>query len=294
VITDEQHRFGVRQRASMLEKGVRPDMLVMSATPIPRTLALLLYGDLDVSVLDELPPGRVPVKTRIVPAGKRGDLYAYLAREAENGAQAYVVCPLIEESELVEAPSVSALYAELKKKLPHTRVAMLHGRMREVEKETIMRAFRAREIDVLVTTTVVEVGVHVPNACAMVVEGAERFGLSQLHQLRGRVGRGERQAYCFLLYGAEGIGENERMRALVETSDGFEIARRDLAIRGPGEFLGARQSGAALLRFADLAEDDALLQWARRAAPLMWDRYPVLAERHVERWLGGRTDYLKA
>ena len=288
VVTDEQHRFGVRQRAAMLEKGARPDMLVMSATPIPRTLALLIYGDLDVSVLDELPPGRVPVKTRIIPKAKRGDLYAYLSREAKSGAQSYVVCPFIEESELIEAPSVCALYAELKKKLPGARVAMLHGRMREDEKETIMHAFRDGEIDVLVTTTIIEVGVHVANACAMVIEGAERFGLSQLHQLRGRVGRGERQAYCFLLYGAEETEENARMRALVDTNDGFEIAQRDLALRGPGDFIGVRQHGegdAALLAgLIDVRLLEAARLMAKEIVETPSEAYAGLVERALSRF----------
>ena len=207
VVTDEQHRFGVRQRAAMQEKGARPDMLVMSATPIPRTLALILYGDLDISVIDELPPGRKPIKTSLIPPQKREDMYVYLSKQAaEEGLQSYVVCPLIEESENIDCPSVCALFQQLKKALPKTRVGMLHGQMKDAEKERVMRAFRAGEIDILVTTTVIEVGVHVENACFMVIEGAERFGLSQLHQLRGRVGRSAKQAYCFLLT-SEGNGE---------------------------------------------------------------------------------------
>lgn len=243
VVTDEQHRFGVRQRAAMLEKGVRPDMLVMSATPIPRTLALILYGDLDISVIDELPPGRKPIKTSIIPASKREDMYAYLAAQAKAGVQSYVVCPAIEESDTIECPSVDALFAELKRKLPETKIAKLHGQMKEAEKERVMRAFRAAETSVLVTTTVIEVGVHVPSACIMVIEGAERFGLSQLHQLRGRVGRSAKQAYCFLLYGVESGQENERMLTMTQTNDGFEIAQKDLALRGPGDFIGTRQHG---------------------------------------------------
>ena len=243
IVTDEQHRFGVRQRAAMLEKGVRPDMLVMSATPIPRTLALILYGDLDISVIDELPPGRKPVKTSVIPASKREDMYAYLAAQAKEDVQSYVVCPAIEESDAIECPSVDALFAELKKKLPETRIAKLHGQMKEAEKERVMRAFRAGETGVLVTTTVIEVGVHVPSACIMVIEGAERFGLSQLHQLRGRVGRSAKQAYCFLLYGVESGQENERMLTMTQTNDGFEIAQKDLALRGPGDFIGTRQHG---------------------------------------------------
>ncbi len=270
VVTDEQHRFGVRQRAAMLGKGVRPDMLVMSATPIPRTLALLLYGDLDVSVLDELPPGRKPVKTSVIPAAKRNDMYAYIAREAKAGAQAYVVCPLIEESELIGAPSVESLCRELKKKMPGVRVAGLHGRMRAPEKEAVMRSFRDGETDVLVTTTVVEVGVHVPNARVMVIEGAERFGLSQLHQLRGRVGRSDRQAYCFLLSASEDETETARMRALAETNDGFAIAQKDLDLRGPGDFMGVRQHGenetAALSSLLDVRLLEEMHRVAREIA----------------------------
>ncbi|MEN6594778.1 MAG: ATP-dependent DNA helicase RecG [Clostridiaceae bacterium] len=267
VVTDEQHRFGVRQRAAMMEKGARPDMLVMSATPIPRTLALILYGDLDISVIDELPPGRKPVKTSLIPPNKRGDMYAYLAKQAaEEGLQSYVVCPLIEESESIECPSVFELYTELKKTLPKTRIGMLHGQMKDAEKERVMRAFRAGEIDILVTTTVIEVGVHVENACFMVIEGAERFGLSQLHQLRGRVGRSARQAYCFLLT-SDGNGEtNERIQTLAKTSDGFEIARQDLLLRGPGDFIGVRQHGDAGVAMLGGMLDVQTLERAGRAA----------------------------
>ena len=266
IVTDEQHRFGVRQRAAMLEKGTRPDMLVMSATPIPRTLALILYGDLDISVIDELPPGRKPVKTSVIRANKREDMYAYLAAQAKEGVQSYVVCPAIEENDTIECPSVDALFAELKKKLPETKIAKLHGQMKEAEKERVMRAFRAGETDVLVTTTVIEVGVHVPNACIMVIEGAERFGLSQLHQLRGRVGRSAKQAYCFLLYGVERSEENERMQTMTQTNDGFEIAQKDLLLRGPGDFIGTRQHGEDGAGLLSGAMDARLLEEAARAA----------------------------
>ena len=266
IVTDEQHRFGVRQRAAMLEKGVRPDMLVMSATPIPRTLALILYGDLDISVIDELPPGRKPVKTSVIRASKREDMYAYIAAQAKEGVQSYVVCPAIEESDTIECPSVEALFAELRKKLPETRVGKLHGQMKEAEKSRVMHAFRAGEIDVLVTTTVIEVGVHVPNACIMAIEGAERFGLSQLHQLRGRVGRSAQQAYCFLLYGVESREENERMLTMTQTSDGFEIAQKDLLLRGPGDFIGTRQHGEDGAGLLAGAMNVKLLEEAARAA----------------------------
>jgi ATP-dependent DNA helicase RecG len=250
----------------MLEKGTRPDMIVMSATPIPRTLALILYGDLDISVIDELPPGRKPVKTSVIHANKREDMYAYIAAQAKEGVQSYVVCPAIEESDTIECPSVDALFAELKKKLPQTKIGKLHGRMKETEKECVMQAFRAGEIDVLVTTTVIEVGVHVPNACIMAIEGAERFGLSQLHQLRGRVGRSAKQAYCFLLYGVESREENERMLVMTQTNDGFEIAQRDLLLRGPGDFIGTRQHGEDGAGLLSGTMDVKLLEEAARAA----------------------------
>ena len=266
VVTDEQHRFGVRQRAAMLEKGVRPDMLVMSATPIPRTLALILYGDLDISVLDELPPGRKPIKTSVIPASKRDDMYAYIASQAKEGVQSYIVCPAIEESDTIECPNVNALYAELKKLQMETRFAKLHGQMKEAEKERVMHAFRAGEIDALITTTVIEVGVHVPNACIMAIEGAERFGLSQLHQLRGRVGRSAKQAYCFLLYGVENREQNERMLTMTQTSDGFEIAQKDLLLRGPGDFIGTRQHGDDGAGLLSGTMDTKLLEQASRAA----------------------------
>lgn len=266
VVTDEQHRFGVRQRAAMLEKGVRPDMLVMSATPIPRTLALILYGDLDISVIDELPPGRKPVKTSIIPEKKRGEMYAYIAKQALEGVQSYIVCPVIDESEETNLPSVDALYQELREAIPQTRLAKLHGRMKDAQKESIMQSFREGEIDALITTTVIEVGVHVPNACIMVVEGAERFGLSQLHQLRGRVGRSERQAYCFLLYGTQNEQENERLKTMTQTCDGFEIAQKDLLLRGPGDFIGTRQHGESGVGSLVGAMDGRLLELAGKAA----------------------------
>ncbi len=266
VVTDEQHRFGVQQRAQIQEKGTRPDVLVMSATPIPRTLALLLYGDLDVSILDELPPGRKPVKTRVIPQNKRADMYRYIGEQAALGAQAYVVCPLIEPSEALEIPSVESVYAELMHRLPGVRISVLHGRMGERDKQGAVAAFRAGAVDVLVTTTVIEVGVHVENACIMVIEGAERFGLSQLHQLRGRVGRGARQAYCFLLTQSDADTAEKRMQALTKTSDGFEIAQRDLQLRGPGDFFGTRQHGESQASPASDAIDLDLLAQAKRAA----------------------------
>ena len=255
VITDEQHRFGVRQRTRLGQKGESPNVLVMSATPIPRTLSLILYGDLDLSILDELPPGRTPVRTRIVPEARRADMYGFVLQMVRGGRQAYVVCPLVDSSEAVEARSAEEVYAELGALLPGARVTLLHGRMKAAEKDAALEAFRAGETDVLVSTTVVEVGVNVPNACVMVVENAERFGLAQLHQLRGRVGRGEGESWCFLL--AE---PSERMRLLTQTNDGFRIAEKDMELRGPGEMFGQRQSGMLTAGLSMLAGDAQLLK----------------------------------
>ncbi len=243
VITDEQHRFGVRQRARMEQKGIRPDVLVMSATPIPRTLSMLLYGDLDMSVIDEMPPGRKKIRTNFIVGSKRRDMYRYIADEVRNGMQTYVICPLIEPSETVDAPCVTEVFEELRKDYPEVHFGILHGRMSQEEKDDAMERFRSGETDVLVSTTVIEVGVHVENANILVVEGADRFGLAQLHQLRGRVGRGNRQAYCFLLTGNASEAAKQRLRILMESADGFEIAEKDLALRGPGDFLGTRQHG---------------------------------------------------
>ena len=256
VITDEQHRFGVRQRTLLSEKGGAPDVLVMSATPIPRTLALILYGDLDISIVDELPPGRTPVRTRIVPEDKREGMYGFLRAEVEKGRQVYVVCPLVEDSEAVDAVSAEAVYEALAKKhLKGLRVALAHGKQKNQEKDAALEAFRAGEIAVLVSTTVIEVGVNVPNATAMVIENAERFGLAQLHQLRGRVGRGAHESWCFLM--AE---PNERLRLLTQTNDGFKISEKDMELRGPGELFGYRQSGAVDAGLSALAGDTALLK----------------------------------
>jgi len=250
VVVDEQHRFGVRQRSALSDKGDSPNVLVMSATPIPRTLSLILYGDLDVSVIDELPPGRRPVGTRIVPEAKRADMYNFLRSEVREGRQVYVVCPLIEESEAMEARPAEELYEDLRTQaLSDLRIALVHGRMKPADKDSVIAQFQAGEVDVLVSTTVIEVGVNVPNASVMVIENADRFGLAQLHQLRGRVGRGSDQAWCFLM--AE---PNERLRTMTKTNDGFVIAQKDMELRGPGELLGTRQSGAMLDgAMADLA-----------------------------------------
>ena len=302
-LIDEQHRFGVAQRLALRQKlahhGLEPHLLMMSATPIPRTLAMSYYADLDVSVIDELPPGRTPIVTKLIADSRKDEVIARIGAQVAAGRQVYWVCPLIEESEALDLSNATATHAHLSEALPGVDVGLLHSRMPSAEKKAVMARFSAGQMGVLVSTTVIEVGVDVPNASLMVIEHAERFGLSQLHQLRGRVGRGAAASACVLLYatnesGRVGETAKERLRAMAETNDGFEIARRDLEIRGPGEFLGARQSGDALLRFADLATDTALLEWARELAPQMLDRYPELARRHVARWLGGRAEFLKA
>jgi ATP-dependent DNA helicase RecG len=297
-IVDEQHRFGVQQRLALRQKlagDVEPHLLMMSATPIPRTLAMTYFADLDVSTIDELPPGRTPVLTKVFAEDKRPQVIAKIRDEVARGRQVYWVCPLIEESESLDLQNATEAHAQLAAALPDVQVGLLHGRLPPAEKAAVMDAFSANRTQVLVATTVIEVGVDVPNASLMVIEHAERFGLSQLHQLRGRVGRGSAASVCVLLYTPplSDTGKS-RLKAMAETTDGFEIARRDLEIRGPGEFMGARQSGAPLLRFADLQEDDVLLQAARRLAPRLLAEHPRAAEAHVLRWLGGRTDYLKA
>ncbi|HSV36050.1 MAG TPA: ATP-dependent DNA helicase RecG [Ramlibacter sp.] len=302
-VIDEQHRFGVAQRlalrAKMKDEGQEPHLLMMSATPIPRTLAMSYYADLDVSTIDELPPGRTPVVTKLIADARRDEVTERIRSQIAQGRQVYWVCPLIEESEALDLTNATATHEALSAALPGVMVGLLHSRMPVPEKKAVMALFTGGQMAVLVSTTVIEVGVDVPNASLMVIEHAERFGLSQLHQLRGRVGRGAAASACVLLYAAGDSGRlgetaRARLKAMAETADGFEIARRDLDIRGPGEFLGARQSGAPLLRFADLATDTALLEWARELAPLMLDRYPDLAQKHTARWLGGKSEYLKA
>jgi ATP-dependent DNA helicase RecG len=243
VVTDEQHRFGVRQRAYLTAKGVTPDVLVMSATPIPRTLALIIYGDLDISVIDELPPGRKPIITRNVPQNRRTDMYAYIKKRVGEGCQGYVVCPLVDQSDSLDVLSASEVYDELKEIFGETTVGLLHGQMPNAKKEEAIERFRKGEIALLVTTTVIEVGVDVPNASIMVIENADRFGLSQLHQLRGRVGRGSVESYCFLLNGSDSQTAEDRLSFMAKTHDGFKISQKDLELRGPGEFLGLRQHG---------------------------------------------------
>jgi ATP-dependent DNA helicase RecG len=295
-IVDEQHRFGVAQRLRLRGKAIgEAHQLMMSATPIPRTLAMTFYADLDVSVLDEMPPGRTPVVTHLVNQKRRAEVIERVRRASAQGRQAYWVCPLIEESEKLELQTAVALHAELTAALPEFRVGLLHGKMKPDDKAAIMAEFAAGTIHVLVATTVIEVGVDVPNATAMAIEHAERFGLAQLHQLRGRVGRGAAESTCYLLF-EEPLTETAkaRLRVIFERSDGFEIARQDLLIRGPGEILGARQSGVPLLRFADLERDVALIEQARDAAEELFQREPAAASAHLARWLGGREEFMKS
>ena len=255
-VTDEQHRFGVRQRTELGKKGQTPNVLVMSATPIPRTLSLILYGDLDISIIDELPPGRKGVRTRIVPEDRRDGMYGFLRSEVQKGRQVYVVCPLVEESEAVDALPAEQVYENLRTRdLSDLRIELVHGRMKPADKDAVLEKFRCGEADVLVSTTVIEVGVNVPNASVMVIENAERFGLAQLHQLRGRVGRGSDEAWCFLM--AE---PNERLKFLTSTTDGFRIAQRDMELRGPGDLFGTRQSGTIVYGVGTMAGDTQLLK----------------------------------
>ena len=296
-IVDEQHRFGVRQRLALKQKGLHSHQLAMSATPIPRTLAMSVYADLDVSVIDALPPGRTPVVTKLVSAARRHEIVARVRALCRSGRQVYWVCPLIEESEALQLKTAEETHAHLAAELPELRIGLVHGRLKSAEKSAVMTAFVKNEIQLLVATTVIEVGVDVPNASLMVIEHAERFGLAQLHQLRGRVGRGaapELQGACILLYATPlSATARARLKIIYEHSDGFEIARQDLHLRGPGEFIGSRQSGLPLLRFADL-EDTALVEAARAAAEEMLAKWPAHAERHLARWLGGRAELLKA
>ncbi len=296
VIVDEQHRFGVAQRLTLRNKGVGsvPHQLMMSATPIPRTLAMTYYADLEVSVIDELPPGRTPIVTRLVAQERRDEVIARVHAAALEGRQVYWVCPLIEESEALQLQTATETHELLTAALPDLRVGLVHGRLKPAEKQMVMDAFARGELHLLVATTVIEVGVDVPNASLMVIEHAERFGLSQLHQLRGRVGRGAAASACLLMYqGPLGPVARQRLAIMRETNDGFEIARRDLEIRGPGEFLGARQSGQAMLRFADLETDQWLVEKARNVAQQLLTSEPEVADVHLARWLGAKEDYLR-
>lgn len=295
VVVDEQHRFGVGQRLALNLKGhnALPHQLSMSATPIPRTLAMTFFADLDVSVIDELPPGRQPILTKLVKSERREQVLLSVSKAIQEGGQAYWVCPLVEESEALELQTAVDTFASLQISLPHLSIGLVHGKLHSDEKAAVMADFKAGNIQLLVATTVIEVGVDVPNASMMVIEHAERFGLAQLHQLRGRVGRGERNSICVLLYAQPlSMIARERLRAMYETQDGFEIAQRDLKLRGPGEFLGARQSGLALLRFADYEADAAWVERARDIAILLRRDHPDVAHKHVERWMRQRQDYL--
>ena len=283
VITDEQHRFGVLQRAKIEMKGVRPDVLVMSATPIPRTLALLVYADLDLSVIDMLPPGRKPIKTHFVPSAKRNDLYRHLRECANNDERAYVVCPLIEPTEGYDGLSLEELYDEITKLLPDTAIGKLHGHMKEAEKRQVMEDFRSGKISILISTTVVEVGVDVPEATAMVIEGADHFGLATLHQLRGRVGRGDKQAHCYLLAKKLNERAKERIETMIESSDGFLIAQRDFEMRGSGDLFGVRQSGEGELNGILRGSTVEIIEAASSAANDVFTLPTVLYNALIER-----------
>ena len=298
-IVDEQHRFGVRQRLALRGKGeaaaLQPHQLMMSATPIPRTLSMSYYADLDVSLIDELPPGRKPVVTKLAAATRREEVVGRIRDACRAGRQAYWVCPLIEESEALELKTALETHARLAADLAGIAVGLVHGRLPAAEKAAVMDAFKTGRVQLLVATTVIEVGVDVPNASLMVIEHAERFGLAQLHQLRGRVGRGVTESACILLYqNPLSEGARQRLKVIYEHTDGFRIAREDMLLRGPGEYLGARQSGVPLLRFADLTGDTALLDAARAAADDLLDRQPELAARHVARWTRGRAELMGA
>jgi ATP-dependent DNA helicase RecG len=324
VIVDEQHRFGVGQRLALRQKaqnpaaatsggrdvdasaagaptlaplapGVQPHQLMMSATPIPRTLAMTYYADLDVSTIDALPPGRTPIVTKTISDLRRAEVVERVRQAALRGAQIYWVCPLIEESEALQLQTAVDTHGALAAAMPELRIGLIHGKLSAAEKQSVMDDFAAARTHVLVATTVIEVGVDVPNASLMVIEHAERFGLAQLHQLRGRVGRGSTASACVLMY-AQPLGQiaKSRLQTMRDTTDGFEIARRDLEIRGPGEFLGARQSGAAMLRFADLEVDRWLVEPAHALAQTLLASDPLAAQAHLDRWLGTRAQFLKA
>ena len=298
-VIDEQHRFGVRQRLEIQQRLGSElfycHQLMMSATPIPRTLAMTYYADLDVSVIDELPPGRKPITTKVVKASRRDEVISGLQSWLTKGLQAYWVCPLIEESEALQLQTAVESYEQLTQALPGFKVGLVHGRLKADEKAAVMAAFKANEIQLLVATTVIEVGVDVPNAALMVIEHAERFGYAQIHQLRGRVGRGSADSVCILMYAEPlSMAAKERLQTLREVSDGFVIAERDLSLRGPGELLGAKQSGDAMLRFVDLQRDAWLIELAQQAADRLLANHGDIVERHLERWLGSRAEFLKA
>lgn len=277
VVTDEQHRFGVRQRSTIASKGENADVLVMTATPIPRTLALILYGDLDISIIDELPPNRKKIDTFAVTKTMEQRVNSFIKKQIEEGRQAYIVCPLVEENEEINAKSVLELAEKYKTEIfPEFKVEYLHGKMRPIEKEEIMQNFKEGKIDILISTTVIEVGVNVPNASIMVIENAERFGLAQLHQLRGRVGRGEYKSYCILKYQGSSEVIRKRMKTMVDTNDGFVIAEKDLELRGSGEFFGTRQHGIPEFKIANLFEDMKVLKAVQSLAIKIEEEDPKL------------------
>ncbi|HEX7594025.1 MAG TPA: helicase-related protein, partial [Anaerolineae bacterium] len=277
-VIDEQHRFGVEQRGTIRAKGYNPHILVMSATPIPRTLALTVYGDLDLSIIDEMPPGRQEIKTKWLEPRERERAYAFIRNQVKEGRQAFVICPLIEESETIDAKAAVEEYERLSKQVyPDLHVGLIHGKLRPSEKDETMNAFHDHTVDILVATSVVEVGIDVPNATVMLIEGADRFGLAQLHQFRGRVGRGEHQSYCLLLADKSGATSDERLRVIESTQDGFRLAEEDLKLRGPGEFFGTRQSGLPDLKIAKLS-DVKILEEARTVAQELFDRDPELKQ----------------
>ena len=302
VIIDEQHRFGVAQRLALRQKGNNPHQLMMSATPIPRTLAMSYFADLDCSVIDELPPGRTPIRTRLIADTRRDEVILAIRNAIAAGEQCYWVCPLIEESETLELQTAIDTHALLSDALPEYRVGLVHGRLKADEKAMTMRAFADGEVQLLVATTVIEVGVDVPNASLMVIEHAERFGLAQLHQLRGRVGRGQRESSCILMFGqSQGLPlsqtAKERLRIIFENTDGFAIAQADLQLRGPGELIGKRQSGVPMLRYADLERDADLIPVAQQIADQMLREEthtrPALTDIHMDRWFGHAEGFLK-
>ena len=299
-IIDEQHRFGVQQRLALRQKGQPNDLnqnlhqLMMTATPIPRTLSMSYYADLDVSVIDELPPGRTPIVTKLISDERRDEILQRVRESCLKGNQAYWVCPLIEESETLQLQTANDTYALLQNEFPELKVGLVHGRMKPAEKQAVMAAFSAGNIQLLVATTVIEVGVDVPNASLMVIEHAERMGLSQLHQLRGRVGRGTAKSTCILLYQTKlSQTARARLKVIYESNDGFAIAQADLHLRGPGEFMGVRQSGVPMLKIADLERDVHLLETAKSMADELLSQYPVEVERHLERWMSSAGELIK-
>jgi ATP-dependent DNA helicase RecG len=296
VVVDEQHRFGVMQRASLSEKGARPHVLAMSATPIPRSLALTVYGDLDVSVIDEMPPGRESIRTRWVESDRRDAAYGFVRKEVEAGRQAFIVCPLIEESEAIQSRAAVVEHERLSTQVfPDLNLGLLHGRMSLQEKEEVMDRFKTRDVDILVSTPVIEVGIDVPNATVMLIDGADRFGLSQLHQFRGRVGRGEHQSYCLLMADSPGMEARKRLKLLERVRDGFQLAEEDLKLRGPGDYAGTRQSGLPSLKVASIMDQD-ILALARREAIRLLETDPDLTSEYntslgelVRKFSGGLT-----